>query len=487
MKRSLTQFLAGERGQMMPALTLISAIVLTMGGLSIDLGHAFICKRELQASADAAALAAAYALTATNATVSSVQAEASLYSSATGSKNANPAFNTVSITTTPECLTTVASWGALCTGSTTGDNAVQVLEVGTINTWFIRMASIFGVNSAQTMTIEAESTAAMRGSINAQYNVAIVVDTTASMGNSDTDASCNNKRIYCALQGVQVLLKSLSPCTPASASGTCVPFDQVSLFTFPNVQASDNSKKTSYSTNDTTCPTSNPTIPYYSTPAAGAKWSAPTTGGATYQITSFLSDYSSTNLAGGALNASSALAIAAGASGVKNCSGLQTPGGDGTYLAGSVYAAQSALIAAQNANPGSLNAMIILSDGAANTTKMTSGAHNGNTYPSLDYQCTQSINAAKAATAAGTTVYTVAYGASTAKDESQCTTDPSLSPCSELQQMASTSGDFYSDATASQNKGQCTSASNPNLNLSQIFKQISTQFTVTRIIPNNTQ
>jgi Flp pilus assembly protein TadG len=487
MKRSPIRFLAGERGQMMPALTLISAIVLTMGGLSIDLGHAFICKRELQASADAAALAAAYALTATNATVTSVQSAASQYSSATGDNNANPAFTSVSITTTPECLSTVSSWGALCSGSTTGDNAVQVVETGTINTWFIRMASIFGVSSAQTMTIKAESTAAMRGSINSQYNVAIVIDTTNSMGQTDTDANCNNKRIYCALQGVQVLLQSLSPCTPSSASSTCVPFDQVSLFTFPNVQASDNSKKTSYSTNDTVCPTSDPTIPSYSTPASGAKWSAPATGAATYQITSFLSDYSSTNLAGGGLNASSALAIAAGASGVKNCAGLQTPGGDGTYLAGSIYAAQSALIAAQSANPGSLNAMIILSDGAANTTKMTSGKHNGNTYPSLDYQCSQSIAAAQAATGAGTTVYTVAYGASTANNETQCTTDPSLSPCSELQQMASTAGDFYSDATASENKGQCTSPANPNLNLSQIFKQISTQFTVTRIIPNDTE
>ena len=118
---------------------------------------------------------------------------------------------------------------------------------------------------------------------------------------------------------------------------------------------------------------------------------------------------------------------------------------------------------------------------------MTSGKHNGNTYPSPDDQCSQGIAAAQYASAQGTTVYTVAYGASNAANGSQCTTDPALSPCSALDQMATTAGDFYSDATASQNKGQCISAANPNLDLTQIFSQVASQFTVARLIPNNTQ
>jgi hypothetical protein len=463
-----------------PVLALISALLLTLGGICVDLGHAFVCKRELQASADAAALAGAFALSGSNATVVSVQIEASKFSSASGSNNANPAFTSVSITTTPKCLGTVSNWGVLCSSSTIGDNAVQVFETGTIDTWFIRLAAIFGVNSAQTMTIEAESTAAMRGASNAQYNVAILVDTTASMGDSDTDANCGNTRIYCALQGVQTLLQALSPCAPSSTSTNCVGFDRVSLFTFPNIQAND-------AANDTTCPTSNPAIPAYSTPAAGTAWSAPTGSSATYQVTDFLSNYSSTGKPNGGLNPASALAIATGASGKSHCSGMQTPGGDGTYYAGAIYAAQSALISAQASNPGSKNAIVILTDGAANTSKMTSGKHNGNTYPSLDDQCSQGIAAAQYASAQGTTVYTVAYGASNAANGSQCTTDPALSPCSALDQMATTAGDFYSDATASQNKGQCISAANPNLDLTQIFSQVASQFTVARLIPNNTQ
>ena len=254
MKSPHARLLAGEAGQMFPVLALIGALLLTLGGICVDLGHAFVCKRELQASADAAALAGAFALSGSSATVASVQAEASKFSSATGSNNANPAFTSVGITTTPVCLSTVSGWGVLCSSSTIGDNAVQVLETATTNTWFIRLASIFGVQAAQFLTIKAESTAAMRGASNAQYNVAVLIDTTASMGSSDTDANCGNTRIYCALQGVQTLLQELSPCAPSSTSSNCVAFDQVSLFTFPNIQANNAS-------DDTTCPTSNPTIP----------------------------------------------------------------------------------------------------------------------------------------------------------------------------------------------------------------------------------
>lgn len=483
-----SRFLADDSGQSLALIVLISALVLGLGGISVDVGHAFVCKRQLQGSTDAAALAGAYALTAANATTTSVKAVAASYSSSSTGVNTYPSFSSVVTTTTPLCLSTVASWGVLCTSSTTGDNAVQVVQTATVQTWFIRVLSVFGVTSAQSLTIKAESTAAMRGSTNAQYNVAIVVDTTNSMGQNDTDANCGNTRIYCALQGVQILLRSLSPCTPSSTSSSCTPFDQVSLFTFPNVAAKVSSDNTSYSTSDTTCPTSNPSIPSYTTPTSGTKWSEPSTGITTYQITGFLSNYSSTNKSGGALNTGSALSIATGDSGKSGCTGLQTPGGDGTYLAGSIYAAQSALISAQASNPGSRNALIVLTDGAANSTKFASGTtYNSNgTYPSKVDQCQQSIAAAQYATNNGTSVYTIAYGASTSGNESQCTTDATLSPCSELEQMASTSGNFYSDATASQNKGQCTSSANPNLNLNQIFSQVAQQFTVARIIPNGT-
>ncbi|MGA9784706.1 MAG: hypothetical protein WBQ52_21295, partial [Terracidiphilus sp.] len=147
---------------------------------------------------------------------------------------------------------------------------------------------------------------------------------------------------------------------------------------------------------------------------------------------------------------------------------------------------QSSLVAVSTA--GTKNAIVILTDGAANTTKVASGVtYNGNgTYPAKVDQCQEAVAAAQYASAHGTTVYVVAYGASSAGSKSQCTTDATLSPCTALQEMATTAGDFYSDATASQNKGQCTSTANPNLDLSQIFTQLTSQFTVARIIPNGT-
>lgn len=479
-----------QDGQILPWMVAMSVAFLGMAGLTLDLGHAYVSYRELQASTDAAALAGAYAMDLSTATSDSVTAAVSAASSAAGGKNVNPNLPSANVTvnTTLKCLNSVTAMGIFCSDSPTANNALQVVQTAQIPTFFIRALAFFGVNSASTINLTTTSTAAMRGATNTQYNVAIVIDTTASMGSSDTDASCNNTRIYCALQGVQTLLKSLSPCTAASASSTCVAFDTVSLFTFPNVQANQVSK-------DTSCPTSNPTIPNYYTPVRGATWSAPSGTSATYQITSYLSNYSSTNLAGGSLNTSSALTIASGGSGVSKCSGLQTPGGDGTYYAGAIYAAQSSLMAAQAANSGSSNALIILSDGDAQSSKITvSGtvqtAGTGTpaltvSYPSTTNQCQQAIDAAKFATSQGTTVYTVAYGASS----SGCSTDTSgplkgLSPCTALQQMASTSADFYSDATASQNKGQCTSSANPNLTLNQIFQDVATSFTVARLIPN---
>jgi hypothetical protein len=311
---------------------------------------------------------------------------------------------------------------------------------------------------------------------NTQVNVAMVVDTTASMGQQDNDINCNNTRIHCALDGVQTLLGQLTPCTASSTKTNCNAFDQVSLFTFPNVMASTAS-------NDTTCPSANPTAAPYSTPTPGATWKAPTGSSATYQISDYLSDYSSNNQKGGSLNSSSSLAIATGASGSRNCSGMQTPGGEGTYYAGVIYAAQSSLAAASTANPGSENIMIILSDGDANSTKISAGKHSGNVYGSLDDQCQQAISAANYATGQGTSVYTIAYGASS----SGCSTDTSgplagISACTAMQDMASSSDDFYSDATASQNKGQCASAN--SYSLDSIFKSIAAKFTNARLVPN---
>ena len=483
-----------EQGQVLPWVALMSVLFLGMAGLSVDLGHAYVCYRELQTSTDAATLAGAYAMTLGNATSDSVQSEVYAFSSlasgagTTSGVGANVNSNLLNVhvpTVSLSCVTNSNYVSVPCAASNTNDNVIQVTQTAQVPMYFIQAIKALGAASPQTfMTLSATSTAAIQSGQNQALNLAIIIDTTASMKTQDNDANCGNTRIYCALQGVQTLLGSLSPCSTGSTSSNCLSaYDQVSLFTFPNIQAQDAS-------DDTSCPTSNPAIPKYSAPpipsTTNTTWTAPTGSSPTYQVTGYTDNYSATNASNGGLNTSSALSIASGANTSKNCGGLQAPGGDGTYIAGSMYAAITSLQAAQAAAPGSKSALILLTDGEASSSKFGSGfSTTGGTYPSTVQQCNQTVSAGQYATSLGITVYTVSYGASNNTSDCGTDTNPPITPCAELAATASNASDFYSDATAEQNKGACTSADNPNLNLQGIFSSIANRFTAARLIPNS--
>lgn len=485
---SLRRAFKDDSGQILPWMAFLFILFLGMAGLTLDLGRAYTSYRELQTSTDAAAMAGALEMSLPTSSSASVTAAVTKYSSAAGGANQNSNLPNTTVAITPKCLATLTAQGILCSAAPIGNNALLVVQTAVMPTTFIRVLSMFGINSASSLTLRTASTAAMRGAINAQYNVAMVVDTTNSMGTTDTDASCNNTRIHCALAGVQTMLGGLTPCTASSTSTSCTPFDQVSLFTFPAVQANT-------AQDDTACPSSNPTIVPYPTPTPGATWVPTnfTSKNATYQLTGYLSDYSSTNKAGAPANTSSALSIATGAGTGTKCAGLQTPGGEGTYFAGVIYSALSSLAAAQAANPGSQNALIILSDGDADSSQIAGATNNGATYGSAQDQCAQAVAAAQTASSmTDTTVYTVAYGspssgcASDVKNTKTNPTGTNITPCQTMQQMASSNATFYSDATAT-GSGGCLSPDYPALALGAIFKQISTQFTVARLIPDSTQ
>ena len=98
-----------------------------------------------------------------------------------------------------------------------------------------------------TLTVAAVATASMQG-IAQPWNVAIILDSTGSMSN--VDSNCNNlTEFQCALSGVQALLASVNPCpagvstcglqSSGTLSGTKANIG-VSLFTFPNVLTSYN-------------------------------------------------------------------------------------------------------------------------------------------------------------------------------------------------------------------------------------------------------
>jgi Putative Flp pilus-assembly TadE/G-like len=491
MHSRIAKIVKDDHGQILPWMVFMNVLIIGVAGLSIDLGRAYVSYRQLQASTDAAALAGAYALGQPSSSQTSVKNEIALYASTANGANNSGNLPSPTISTTFSCVTDSVMVQATCDASGTGYNVVRVTQTATLPTFFIQVLSFAGINSAKSITLAATASATMASGQNDLVNVAMVVDATASMNTNDTDANCGHTRIYCALQGVRTMLALLAPCTASTAksTATCVPYDQVSLFTFPTVQANT-------ATYDTDCSGTAPTILPYTTPTKGATWSAPTGTAGTYQLTGYASNWTASNQVGGALSSSSALVNGVGGP-TGSCSGIDSVGGDGTYYAGAIYAAQSSLVAAQAAAPGSRNVMIILSDGDASAAsgKMqnppgTNVGHNGNTYPSLDDQCHQAITAAQYASANGTTVYTIAYGASS----SGCSTDTgalAISPCNAMMQMStgyvstSNAPDFYSDATASQNKGQCNSPSNPNLTLNGIFGSISADLTKPRLIPNS--
>ena len=487
------RFLEDERGQVIPWLGFLSVVIIGAAGLSIDLGHAYVCYRQLQATTDAAAMAGAYALGQGNATTASVTGAVDLYASTTGGANFNTNLPSPTVSVTFSCVSDSPMVAASCQDSATGYNVVRITQTATIPTYFIRVLSLLKLNAAKSLTLTSTASATMASGQNDQVNVAMVFDSTNSMSQNDTDANCNNTRIACALAGIQTMLGDLAPCTASTAKtgATCVPFDEVSLFTYPNIQANSVSADTDCSSK------TSPSIVNYTTPVIGATWNPPakTSSTGTYQLTGYLSDWTASNGVNGALTDNSILVTTSGGTSSSPCPGVAAKGGAGTWIAGAIYAAQSSLVAAQSAAPGSRNVMIILSDGDASNGTIT--ANNGLTltstgvYPSQKDQCQQSITAAKYAQNNGTTVYTIAYGAASSSS-GYCTTDnPAISPCTELREMssgyisASDAPDFYSDATASQNKGQCTSASNPNLSLKGIFGNITAQLTKPRLIPNS--
>ena len=488
-----------ESGQMLPIVGLMMVVLLGMAGLALDVGHIYLCHRELQSSADAAALAGATAMAGATSqplatTVSGVQAIATSYSSVTGSKNVYRNLSNVTMMSgypQVKCLTTLQAQGISCVGYVP-DNAVQVKLKAMVP---LNFAKLFGF---PTMTIYASSTAAKGGGPSRPYNIAIVLDTTGSM-HHNFDANCGNvRRITCALSGIQVLLQQLDPC--GTSQSTCTVTNgvaansvaRVSIFVFPQIMYTTVS-------NDYNCGTTPPTSTVFSFPTAGATGYNPgtTTRSWTYRVLDFLSDYRVSDTAT-SLNTNSLLTNAAGAT--PGCSGIIVPNNvsyNNTYYAATMYAAQAALTQEQTAYPGSENVMIILGDGDQNapqtsgsTTVMPSPATANANYPSWLGECGQGITAAQSFT--NTIVYTIAYNP---PSSGGCVTDqdaafspntnlsayPNIQPCNEMAQMATHTWDFFSDDQAN----TCVAAQ-AETTLSNIFLQIAGDLTEARLVSDST-
>jgi hypothetical protein len=497
----------GERGQIFPFVAIILSFFLCMCGYVIDIGRVYISYQQLIASTDAAALAGGIALGAANSTTAQVHSAVVNYSSTSSGINPAGVMTNVSVSNYVGCITGLSP-NIPCYGAGSY-NAVQVYQTGTVPMTF---ASFFG---AKSLPLSVTATATMSGAAARPYNVAIIVDTTASMSDSDNGSTCSGTRLSCALSGVNTLLAELAPCP---TGGSCSisnnvatnAVDRVALFTFPNIT-------TATVANDITCPTSNPTtndVYTFPTSTLGTSQTTNTTftpsGKSavtmTYQVTNgkgdtngFVSDYRTSDTST-TLNGSSPLAIATGQSGVSKCPGLGDPGGAGTFYAGAIYAAANALLAEQAANPTTQNVMIIISDGDASSaqTQMAGGsgapgkdtgtgalnATSSGTYPSWNNQCHQAVTAAQAAAAQGIRVYSVAYGA----ESSGCSTDsPSITPCQTMKDIASSPGYFYSDYAQSGGgtDTSCAGSGASTTSITEIFQDIYFSLGRGRLVSNS--
>jgi len=534
----LRRFLREQLGQSAVVVAVTITAITALAATSVEVGHVYYAYQKLVQSTNQAALAGAQAMsTALTSTASSgaytaaVTSAVKQYSSVAGQLNAISYLANDSIATqTMFCSTTMAAspFNVECQlppGSTTGYNAIKVVQTATVNLWF------GGLVGMKSMNLAATSTAAMKGASNTPYNLAVIMDTTASMaGTVKGNKNCTTSQISCAVAGLEAMLGQMDPCQLNTTCSAGTPYvDDVALFVFPAISTnySTNSYKSDY------CGGSAKSVPYNfinvtpgSTQNLGMETttSTPNTDAGAYEIIPFNDTYKTNDSA--SLAISSALAQAVGFKG-SGCAGLSAPGGQGTYYAQVIYTAQAALVQQQLANPTSKNVMIILTDGDATASGNQIVAENNPTcaktggsclngtgtsstnptgyqstiYPSALGECGQAVQAAQFATAAGTIVYTIGFGTETSgctSDNPHTTASGSTdgavawptggshpgTPCNAIAAMASNKNTFFSD-----NSGGCpalTTANQDFTSLVDIFDAITTGLTSPRLIPNGT-
>lgn len=401
-------------------------VLVGLTGLTVDVGRALAAKSALASQTQAAALAGAYAMQSANFTQTTVSNAISAWNTA----NPPSGVTVASSTPTLKCVTSTSSLPS-CNG--TSPNAVSVTQTATVSTYFLKALG------RENFTLTSTATAAKAGGNAKSLNVMFVLDATGSM--SDTDSNCtvpnvrNPSKFRCALHSIQSVLKVM----PTS-------LDKVGLMIFPGMG-------TQYSPTSHPCPTQPSSVPYYTTNIK-------------YQIHTTLDNtYNDGN--GNLVNTSPMIQAVGNGTSLTAC--VTNKGGQGSHAAEVITKAQAAMPAVV---AGTQNVIIFLSDGDVSASL----SQLNNQSSKVSKQCGQAVTAAQAATAAGTKVYSVAYGAGT----SGCSSDDTYKPCSTMKAIASHSTTFYTTNSNCNING----SANPVTQLPDIFKAITTSLTKPRLIPN---
>jgi len=425
--KPLRRFHRDRKGSVLVIFAAAIPVLIGLTGLTVDVGRAYAARSALNAQTQAAAMAGAYAMQSANFTTTTVT------NAITSWTSANPVSNVTVTATTPtlKCVTSTSNLPS-CNGSS--PNAVSVTQTGTVATYFLNALG------RTSFTLTSTATAAKAGGTAQPLNVMFVLDATGSMG--DTDSNCtvpgvsHPSRFKCALYSIQSVLKVM----PTS-------LDKVGLMIFPGPSSQ-------YSPTSHPCPTQPSSAKYYAT-------------GVKYQIGTALDD--TYNNGSGALSNSSPMVQAVG-NGTSLTACVRNKGGQGSYAAEVITKAQAALPAVV---PGTQNVIIFLSDGDFNASLSQLSNQSSKT----SNQCQQAVTAAQAATAAGTKVYSVAYGASTS---SGCRSDSTLKPCTTMQGIASNANLFYTTNSNCNISGSANSVTQ----LPAIFQAITTTLTKPRLLSN---
>jgi len=382
-----------ESGQVLVLATIMMVVLIAMAGFAIDVGHAYLVQRQLQAATDAAALAGALDLPASAQAIQTAKD----FGPEPGNPNAPRSNDNATIEVQTKCVTAIVTGCTLANGQV---NSISVKSTSIVKTVF---AKVIGFNS---FTVHATATACSPCSVK-PLDIMLVLDRTGSMcqksDGSDDHPACTD--MVNAVNGMQTFLKLMNP-----------QFDHVGLAVLPPVASA--------ATQAGRCATPNGNTTYDNQNAA-------------YLLVGLSSDYAS---APGTLNPGSSL--------VQTINCVQSTGR--TAYADAIDSAQKEL--ATNGRPGVQKTIIFLSDGAANY----GGTWHGAASPYRTTPCHQGITSAALATAAKTTVYTIGYDLNgNGTDYEQChpatwngpantnLEQPPITSLEAMQGMASTPDTFY--------------------------------------------
>ncbi|MEY3081914.1 MAG: hypothetical protein RJA94_1899 [Pseudomonadota bacterium] len=416
--KSLFRLRKDESGVAFLYVTMTLPVLIGLTSFAIDLGYVWYVKTRLQVAADMGALAGASKLYTADAQavtdLATNYVNLNLPSDWTGGNKPTAAGDPQI-----DCVKEIEDMGLTCS-SLSGGNALRVTVNATAPLFF---ASALGFNA---IDLSAEALVTGGGSSPPPLNVAIILDTTASMGtfggrmSTDCGSLIKPYRIECATLAAKTLLTKL-----------WASVDQVALYTYPSFDAN-----------------SRDIISCKPGASGSNKWlNYATASRPNYQLIGFNSTYTGKGTPPGGLDISNALVKALGknattapTSDATNCNGLNSAAiGIGTSIADAILQAQNDLVAANAAlvaagQPERQNVMIVLSDGDANGNSrslsgpsspdafrdgtdiygLTSSSWVIDVHRMMD-QCQAAVAAADAAAAAtpkGTWVYSVAFAAS---------------------------------------------------------------------------